>query len=247
MSKSVAILISSYDGSKSLWGPLENCYKLRWPDCEMKIYLATNNEIPRSDIFNVLNIGNEKSWSDNILKCLDRIKEDYVLLTFDDVFWKSRIDNYRVKDLIERCIAHDWNYLRLHTSPKGRNCKDLEVSEIPAGADYRTSTAMAVFKKSILRNLLRIEENAWEFERNSVERSRHYGDFYVSKNKLLPYFNLVVKSYMDPFSKKKLEQDGISLSGVQIKTMNFPSAVLRVIYVKLYELKMHLKHLIGIA
>lgn len=83
-SGNLAILISSYDGSEDLWRPLSNSFKKYWPDCPYKIFIGTNNKKPDSDIFFHLPIGEEKSWSDNIIKCLECISENNILLTFDN-------------------------------------------------------------------------------------------------------------------------------------------------------------------
>ena len=89
----VALIISTYDDSEDLWMPLEQTYLEYWKDIRFPIFLTTNQKVFNSQLFNSLTIGNELSWSDNLIKSLDKIKQEYVLLTFDDLFLTAKVDN----------------------------------------------------------------------------------------------------------------------------------------------------------
>ena len=77
----VALLISTYDNSEDLWSLLEKTYLRYWHDINLPIYLTTNHKIFNGQLFNSLTIGDELSWSDNLIKSLNKINEQYVLLT----------------------------------------------------------------------------------------------------------------------------------------------------------------------
>ena len=89
----VALIISTYDDSEDLWKPLEQTYLKYWNDIDFPIYLSTNNKVFDSTLFHSLKIGNELSWSDNLIKSLHSINQDYVLLTFDDLFLTNCLTN----------------------------------------------------------------------------------------------------------------------------------------------------------
>jgi len=196
--KQLAILVSSYDGAAELWKPLEQSYNKFWPDNPFKVYLATNHMTPLLDDFNVLPIGKEKSWSDNILKCLDRIDEDYILLTFDDIFPCKKIDTELINRYIDKAIVNNWDYLRLHPSPLPDEDVDSDVGVIFKDRHYRASTVWAIFRKDIFKDLLKDTETAWEFERNGSLRSNKYHNFYASKRTVIPFLNAVVKGKWIP-------------------------------------------------
>ena len=235
MNKNIAILICTYDKSKSLWRSLEQSYSKFWPDCKYKIYLSTNHENPGKSKFIPLFVGDEISWSDNILKSLDKIDEDYILMTFDDVYWRNKVDAKTIDGLIQRCIDENWNYLRLHNSPKGDYYHDNQVSTISRGARYRTSTANAIFKKDVLRNLLNVNENAWDFEKNGSKRSYVYDKFYVVNDVIIPYYNLIVKGKVELFAKTNIEKQGIDLTDVEFERMSVFQSIARGLYVSLYR------------
>lgn len=245
MNKNIAILICTHDKSKSLWRSLEQSYSKFWPDCKYNIYLSTNHENPGKSKFIPLLVGDEISWSDNILKSLDKINEDWILMTFDDVYWRCKVDAKKIDGLIQRCIDENWNYLRLHNSPKGDYYHDNQVSMISRRARYRTSTANAIFKKDVLRNLLNANENAWDFERNGSKRSCVYDKFYVVNDVTIPYYNLIVKGKMELFAKSNIEKQGIDLTDVEFERMSVFQTISRGLYVSLYRCYTSLVSFIG--
>lgn len=207
--KNAALLISSYDRAECLWRPLEKSYQKYWPDINFKIYLATNNISPDlGGLFNILKIGYEKSWSDNMLKCLDLIEEEYIILSFDDLFLFKKIDNSLVNLYYNDLVKNNWDYLRLHPSPKPDYSINKYYGKIAPNRPYRCSTVFSFFKKTTLQNLLVDTESAWEFENNASIRSNNYENFYVSKKVVIPYLNAIVKGKWIPPVYKNLKKEG---------------------------------------
>lgn len=232
----MALLISSYDKAEDLWNPLEESYIKYWGDNPFKIYLATNNLNPKMKLFNILNIGKEKSWSDNILKCLNRINEEYIILTFDDLFLYKNIDTKLIIKYADRIIDNNWDYLRLHPSPKADLEIDEYVGKISPNRPYRSSTVFAIFKKEVFKELLVDTESAWEFERNASLRSNKYEHFYVSTQTVCPYLNAVVKGKWIPSVLKYLKKEKYSLREEKRKKMN----LVEIVYEKFKRLRLKL-------
>lgn len=216
-----AILIASYDGAEDLWKPLSQTYKKYWADCPFQIYLGTNYKEPDVKPFIPLIIGEEQSWSDNILKCLKKIEEEYILLIFDDVFLYKKINNLEVTNLVNMAEMNNWSYLRLSPHPSFDEAINSEVGRIKEDRLYRTSTAWAVFKKEVLIDLLNPTESAWDFEIIGSERSNKYPDFYGVNKVYLPYLNGVVKGKWVRSVFKYLTREGIEVTDKKIKQMSF--------------------------
>ncbi|MBC8302240.1 MAG: hypothetical protein H8E55_41550, partial [Pelagibacterales bacterium] len=89
----VAVLISTYDDAEDLWTPLEQTFQKFWKNIKLPIYLTTNYKKFESKLFTSLQIGEELSWSDNLIKSLNKVDQEYVLLTFDDLFLTAKVDN----------------------------------------------------------------------------------------------------------------------------------------------------------
>tara|TARA_Y100000768_G_scaffold385075_1_gene370387 strand:+ start:5383 stop:6165 length:783 start_codon:yes stop_codon:yes gene_type:complete len=216
----VAILISSHDGSETLWEALEKSYREYWPDNNLKIYLATNFKKPKLEFFNVLPIGEEMSWSDNILKCIDLIKEDFILLMYDDVFLHKKINNEIIKKYFKDIVENNWDYLRLHYSPKPDKKINERVGLIYPNRSYRLSTAMSIFKKTVFKDLLVASESPWEFEMKGGIRSNKYKNFYGSLNKDFPYLNAIVKGKWVPPVYHYLKKNNYPVNQNSIKLMS---------------------------
>ena len=160
----IALIISTYDNSEDLWIPLEQTYLQFWKDIKFPIYLTTNHMEFESRLFISLKIGDELSWSDNLIKSLNKIKQEYVLLTFDDLFLISKVDNQCVEQLMTRAIQSKFNYLQFYRSiSKGRRLDDLIFKKFNK-TRYKNSTIWSFWKKDVLLELLQKDENAWEFE-----------------------------------------------------------------------------------
>ena len=208
----IALLISTYDNSEDLWSPLEQTYLKYWKDIELPIYLTTNHMEFESKLFNSLKIGAELSWSDNLIKSLNKIKQEYVLLTFDDLFLISKVDNQCVEQLMTRAIQSKFNYLQFYRSiSKGRRLDDLIFKKFDK-TRYKNSTIWSFWKKDVLLELLQKDENAWEFEINGNIRSYKYKDFYSTRRNSIPFVNGIVKGIWNPLAKNKLKRLGLSIS-----------------------------------
>jgi hypothetical protein len=208
----IALLISTYDASEDLWCPLEETFQKFWPDIELPIYLTTNHMEFESKLFNSLKIGDELSWSDNLIKSLNKIKQEYVLLTFDDLFLTAKVDNQFIEQLMMRAIQSKFNYLQFYRSiSKGRRLDDLIFKKFNK-TRYRNSTIWSFWKKDVLLELLQKDENAWEFEINGNVRSYKYKNFYSTRRNVIPFVNGVVKGIWNPLAKNKLKRLGFPIS-----------------------------------
>ena len=211
MNEKIALIISTHDKSDDLWAPLESTYLNYWNDINMPIYLTTNHKNFNGKLFKSLQIGNEISWSDNIIKSLNSIQEEYVLLTFDDLFLVSKVDNTFINELLKRAVKENFNYFQLYRSISLGKRIDNTIFKKSKKTAYRNSTIWSFWKKNILLNLLQKNENAWEFERYGNIRSYKYQDFYSTRFNAIPFVNGVIKGLWNPMAIKKLEKLNIVL------------------------------------
>ena len=209
--KNIAVIISTFDGAKDLWRPLEDTYKKFWADCSFPIYLTTNYESPLFDSFLPLAVGQEISWSDNLIKSLMKIEQEYVLLTFDDLFLVDKIDHHRIKRLMNVAIDRDYNYLQFYRSISEGKSIGGGLFRKAKNAKYKNSTIWSFWKKEVLISLLQEDENAWEFEVKGNERSADIDGFYSTKSNIIPFVNGVIIGLWNPVAKSKIKNLGIEL------------------------------------
>lgn len=238
MNNKITMLILTYDGFSELWEPLICVYRRLWSNTPSKI-MITNNEITIDGLQCAYsNIANEKSWSDNLYRSLEKIDTEYVFCVFDDCFPRKNINFNDVDKLIEECIGRNFDYMRLHNSPNNGHYYNSRLNKLDGDLEYKTSLNFTVVKVSVLKKLLNLKENAWEYEKNSIARAEEYKEFYVVSKKVIYYYNLVVKGRYNPLVKKKIESDfGIELKIWKIKVMSKKEVIKRRLHEILYRLK----------
>ena len=211
----IALIISTHDNSNDLWETLEQTYHRFWKDIKFPIYLTTNHKVFKSKIFNSLKVGDELSWSDNLIKSLNKIEQDFVLLTFDDLFLVNKVNNQFIEELTSRAIKEKFNYLQFYCSiSKGRRIDNL-IFKKNNKTIYKNSTIWSFWNKKILIELLRKEESAWQFEQSGNKRSFDYDHFYSTRENVIPFANGVVKGVWNPLVKNKLHKLNFSTSSIR--------------------------------
>ncbi len=235
-SKKVAIIISSFDGYSDLWRPLEESYKKYWEDCPYKIYLTTNFKEYKSDLFKTLQVGKDKSWSDMLYKSVEMIEEDYLLLTFDDLFLSRKIETKDISSLIEYVIDNDVDYFQLYSSNSQHTKITDKIVSKDKNSKYRNATVWSLWKKEVLLDLLDRDENAWEFEDKGSERSNRYDKFYCVNYPAIPYINGVVKGKWVPSAIGKLKKQGIEVDTQSRKVMSLKESLKYNVVNKCYNL-----------
>jgi hypothetical protein len=221
----VSILVSSCDKYSDLWDPFFKLFLNFWKDCPFRVYLLTdklNINIPNVE---VLPIGGYLSWSGALINALNFLKDDYILLFLEDLFLTDYVNTKAVLEIIDWSIETNVNYLRLNPSPKPDIYYNNLVGIIKKGAIYRASTMFSLWKKEVLLDLLRPEENAWEFEIYGSERSDKYDGFYCTWNIYFKYVNGVIKGKWNRRAVKKLKGLGIEVDLTRRKVMGFPEQV----------------------
>jgi hypothetical protein len=216
VNRGLSVLVVSCDRYSDLWGPFFKLFKRFWPDCPFKVYLLSNTLKP--DLAGVRNLstGEDISWSDNLLKALKDVPEEYVLLFIDDLFLYRQVDTKEVLRLFEWILYHGPNCVRMNCYADNlpvANLPDKRFSSlvgiVSPGCNYRVSTVLTVWKKEFLTSLLKAGESAWEFEANGSARSVHSDGFYSTWKNYFPVVNSVIRGKWRMEAIRKIESLGI--------------------------------------
>ena len=199
----VAIVVGSFDKYEPLWKPFFHFLHKNWPGLStdnknLPIYLLSNTKIfhdPHQRVQMALN-PHEKSWSESMIKALEKVKESYVLILLDDYILSNPVDEERLAAVFTEMKKLDAPYLQiscfdigLHGGPAPCGSKDLVARE--KNCLYRASLQAAFWKRDALLAILKDTESAWEFEVKGGERSNDYpGDFLgIKTQQPLSYYN----------------------------------------------------------
>jgi hypothetical protein len=201
-----AVIVASHDGSQDLWAPLLTLFKQFWPDCPFPIYLVCNNAEYRSPGVTTIAVGPDRSWSDTLLAALRSIPEEYVLLWIDDHFVSRPVKAEEILAAVKAFQKVSGNYLRLQSLPKPNARFNSYFGIVQKGAIYRTSTVASLWKKSVLAQLLKPGESAWDFEILGTVRSNNYDGFYSVWHDCFQIENLLIKGRIWPASQRRIER-----------------------------------------
>ena len=206
----IALVIPSCDAYADAWNPLIQGLQHFWSDKGFPTYLITNYLRPTFHDVKVIAVGQDVSWSDNLIVALKNISEPYILLNIDDLILYHPINHSEVMKIISPFIIEKGDYLRLNPTPPGQGGK--VTSKIPTGAPYRTSTQFSLWRKDVLQTLLRSGETAWDFEIKGSVRSDNFSLWYASKVYLIRHVNLIIKGKVDPSAANTLRNVGIAVN-----------------------------------
>ena len=188
-------IISSCDAYKDLWAPFFMLKHKYWSDCPFNSMLICETEKMFLDNVYIYNTGLNFSWSKMLKMAIKKCSTKYILLSMEDFFFQSKVDNHSVLSLYNYVKKNDVNMLRLIPRP-GPNDKFpifRNIGGINSNALYRVSGQAAFWKSSILLELLDEKESLWEFEINATQRSYKYEKFYSVYKPVLTYKHHVVE------------------------------------------------------
>ncbi|MDR1773274.1 MAG: hypothetical protein LBR30_00135 [Clostridioides sp.] len=166
-----------------------------WPDCPYDKFLITNHINFKNQHFQTIIIGNDESWSKTLFKAINILERTYncVIIALEDLPIIKKINQEQVHFVINSFFDVNGNYLNLVNRPKPMSYFNRSFGLVEKGSLYRPSCVYSLWNINILKSLIEIDENAWEFERYGAERSDIYGGFYTVYKGLFNIINTVSK------------------------------------------------------
>jgi hypothetical protein len=201
---SIAVLIVSCDNYADLWDPFFDLFRRFWPDCPFPVYLLSNYKRCEAPGVITIDVGEDHAWSDNLLNGLNRIKEEFVFMWIDDLFLLEKIDTESLLRVCNEFIKVEGNYIRLNPTVKADTRFNEYFGLVSTGTIYRTSTVLSLWRKEVLRELLREGESAWDFEIHGTVRSDVYDGFFAAWRSCFTIVNGVIKGKWQRKAYKKI-------------------------------------------
>ena len=207
MNNKIAVVVLSCDNYSDLWPIFIKQFEKNWPDCPYDRYISTNFLSADSESFTDINIGKDNSWSDGVIKTLNTLKNkyEYALITLEDLILIEKVDNKKFNIIVSEFLKLEGNYLKFLSNPKPTNKFNTLFGEIKPGSLYRSTCVYSIWKIQTLLDLLRENENAWEFERYGAIRSDNHNGFFVVYKDLFKVLNTIVKGKWVPKEKKRIK------------------------------------------
>lgn len=181
-SSSAAILITSCDVFEDCWAPYAHGLRKYWPDCPFPVHLITNEKRFDDPVISTLQIRPDRGWAKNLRQALDTLEPEILLYTHEDFWLAAPVDTTEILEFVAHIANGRADYIRLYPAPGPDRPfpADSRLGALSDKAPYRTSLQAALWRKSVLQELLRDEESCWQFELDGTPRSRVYADRFLS-------------------------------------------------------------------
>lgn len=203
----LTLIVNSCDNYSDLWKMFVDTFEKNFPDFEGDKRIISNHKTFEYQGFTSLGVGDDVSWSSNLIKALDSISTEYILLAIDDLFLKEKVKYKSFYEIFNDFVSLDGNYLKMIVAPRSSvRAKSRYFNVLEKGTLYRSTAVLAIWRKSVLKEMLIEEENAWEFEENSASRSDCYDGFYVVRTNFFTTLHMVVRGKVLRKSVKELQQ-----------------------------------------
>lgn len=186
MNPDATVLVISCDRYSDAWELFFRLFWKHWPECPYKVCLGANYLGYPDPRVRSITVGDDKSWSGNLLRMLEQITTPYVLLCLDDYFVLENINTAAIRRCFESLEELGGNLVLVSKVPKMQRpvSEHPQLSEVPRGTPYRASLNVGCWRASTLRALVCEGESAWDFEIKGSERSNQFFGFYASRHDL---------------------------------------------------------------
>ncbi len=189
-----AIIVLSCDHYNDLWPAFFWTMKKFWNDNNFQIFLVTNFKKPNFSNVNVINIGKDLSWSDNLISTLKKLDSyEYVIVMTEDGFLFKTVNNQKLNLIIDAFKKLNGNCLAFLNDPKPDKKINNFFGEIPNWSPYRSTTTHAIWNRSHLQSVLTPGESAWEFEKKGSRRTENLRGYYSTWEKNFFLIHGVIK------------------------------------------------------
>jgi hypothetical protein len=213
------VLVTSSDRAHDVFDIVFQNAEMIWRDCDWPRFVGFTSKYPDLYGFTALAAKSPSHWRQEVGDYLDALPEqiEYVLRIDEDALFFSPIDGGKLNAIANLMFRENLSYVSL--LPVKRNLPGRIVEyfrhkldkrplrPISFSEPYYSSVAMAIWKRSYLRSLLRQPGNIWEFE-HTVTNERHYAVW----TPIVDQDQIVTKGRWDFRAPRQLARQGLSLA-----------------------------------
>jgi len=247
-STDIAFVVVSCDKYSVLWTPFFKCFNKYWPDCPYDKFLVSNHGLCHENNVITIKIGDDQSYSDNLILALKQIDYKWIIVWLDDVFIAETVETARLVRILQYVKSKNAGYLKLAADMPMAYFPDHdeEVGQLPKGIKYRAAMGCAFYKKETLLKLLTPSSSAWDLDRSRICDSLEE-PFYAltpasSKKPPIKYSHLLIKGRWLNKSVKFLRKEGLS----SILSSRAILGPIDTVYLNLYLLRLYLYRVLKI-
>jgi hypothetical protein len=213
------VLVSSSDRGRDIFEIVFQNAETMWRDCDWPRYVGFTSKHPDIYGFKRLAAKRPSDWRGEVGDYLDALPDhiEYVLRIDEDALFMSPVDGDKLNAIADLMVREDLSYVSLVPVRRNLPGRILEymrrqldkrpLRRLSFSEPYYSSVALAIWKRSYLRGLLRQPGSIWELE-HTVTDQRHYAVW----ERILDQDQIVAKGKWYPRAQRLLAQEGISLA-----------------------------------
>jgi len=221
--QNAATVISSCDAYSDLWPVFFHFFFKHWPASPFPVYLISNRRHYKDPRVITVPVGEDKSWSDNLINALKTIKEENLFVWLDDFLVDRDIDSVAMTSCIDQLDQAGGRYLAVDQfgdtgAPVGNGwMRQIESDNLRAGLN------LSLWKKTFLSQILEPGCSIWAAESRLRKLNREGGQglYYMKKEapKVVSYVEAVKGQFWKPQGIAYLREQGIKAN---LKRRPFP-------------------------
>lgn len=222
--KTVVLMVTCHR-FKQTWDPFFKLFKKYWPDCPYKLIMVT--DVGSYPGIEVIQMGSDVSWCSNLLNALKQISADRLIIFQDDFLLTAPADTDSVRRLVKYSMDNEIDYLRMCPCPGPTSkWKDDFLGVISINEPTRVSLQLSIWNPTLITNLMRENESAWDLEREGAARSRSCKSPFLSLwrqsddapgGPILYFITAVTRGVWEKGALELLKREGISMEGITEK------------------------------
>lgn len=219
-----ALLIFSCDKFSDLWEAHITLLNRYWPNRKCKTYIVSDKvSTQKFDGVEIIACGDDTEMSDRVKYILERIKEEYVLVTLDDYFPYGNFKEEKFINLISFLKENNGDYLRFFNEPKREKRKKItkNISKIIKLDRYSINLYPSLWRKEFLLSTVEKSLNAWDYEvsLSKIALKLNITAFtYPKYNEVFPFMDVVRKGKILRKAYKKLKKLNIYHGDRKVRT-----------------------------
>ena len=212
------LLVVSCDKYSDVWQPFLDVFWKRWPDCPFQVHIGSNKHCHIDDRVKNITIGEDCSWSENLLLMLNTLKGDYVILFLEDFLIKKSVETTALLQMIAYCADRQVDCARFAPLPPPTPLPPSRLEDFPAlginpaGSPYRVSAQIALWRIDALKHYLVPGFSAWDFEHLGTQMSEYSNHTFLGPfHPYIDYDHGVEKGRWKPEGLKICEEASVKV------------------------------------
>jgi hypothetical protein len=222
------VLVTSSDNGRDIFETVFQNSEMIWRNCDWPRFVGFTTTHPDLYGFKALAAKGPFEWRQAVIDYLDALPEpiEYVLRMDEDALFMAPVDGEKLNAIADLMARKDLAYVSLVPVRRNlpgriveyfkRKLDNRPLRPISFSEPYYSSVALAIWKRTYLRSLLRKEGTIWEFE-HTITAVPHYAVW----EPVVDQDQIIIKGKWALRARRQLARQGISLGH---STREFQSA-----------------------